>query len=316
MNPADKVLPVHADHELQTLSPAALIDLLVQDEDRAPRNLIDECARRGADMVDALSARLTDDGFWDWEVDSGDWWLRLHAVMILGRIPDESAGLLLVAAMRQMDLADDEDLQDWCAGKWPAFVRNKPDSVLPALREICTDRRLDCYIRVNAVDPVVAAAKRQGGAALNDTLAWVADLAADESDDWEFRLYAADVLLDFPRARHRPLLEAFASEQAWPHLHFDAENIESAFAAGKDQPGWERFDDPWDFYAPESIAARQQHWAEEERKEREREAARLAYEASKVGTVKRTKPKIGRNDPCPCGSGKKYKKCCLYKGAA
>ena len=27
----------------------------------------------------------------------------------------------------------------------------------------------------------------------------------------------------------------------------------------------------------------------------------------------RTEPKIGRNDPCPCGSGKKYKKCCLNK---
>jgi len=26
--------------------------------------------------------------------------------------------------------------------------------------------------------------------------------------------------------------------------------------------------------------------------------------------VKREQPKIGRNDPCPCGSGKKYKKCC------
>jgi len=25
---------------------------------------------------------------------------------------------------------------------------------------------------------------------------------------------------------------------------------------------------------------------------------------------KRTAPKVGRNDPCPCGSGKKYKKCC------
>jgi hypothetical protein len=23
--------------------------------------------------------------------------------------------------------------------------------------------------------------------------------------------------------------------------------------------------------------------------------------------------KIGRNDPCPCGSGKKYKKCCFLK---
>jgi len=24
-----------------------------------------------------------------------------------------------------------------------------------------------------------------------------------------------------------------------------------------------------------------------------------------------TGPKVGRNEPCPCGSGKKYKKCCL-----
>jgi|TARA_R100000234_G_scaffold57587_1_gene34793 uncharacterized protein YecA (UPF0149 family) len=27
-------------------------------------------------------------------------------------------------------------------------------------------------------------------------------------------------------------------------------------------------------------------------------------------TIKRSAPKIGRNDPCPCGSGKKNKKCC------
>jgi SEC-C motif-containing protein len=27
-------------------------------------------------------------------------------------------------------------------------------------------------------------------------------------------------------------------------------------------------------------------------------------------TVVREEPKVGRNDPCPCGSGKKYKKCC------
>jgi preprotein translocase subunit SecA len=25
--------------------------------------------------------------------------------------------------------------------------------------------------------------------------------------------------------------------------------------------------------------------------------------------VRRSEPKVGRNDPCPCGSGKKYKKC-------
>ena len=30
----------------------------------------------------------------------------------------------------------------------------------------------------------------------------------------------------------------------------------------------------------------------------------------KVETVVHDGPRIGRNDPCPCGSGKKYKKCC------
>ena len=32
-------------------------------------------------------------------------------------------------------------------------------------------------------------------------------------------------------------------------------------------------------------------------------------------TARRPVPKVGRNDPCPCGSGKKYKKCCAEKDA-
>jgi len=31
---------------------------------------------------------------------------------------------------------------------------------------------------------------------------------------------------------------------------------------------------------------------------------------STLGTIRKTEKKIGRNDPCPCGSGKKYKHCC------
>ncbi len=38
--------------------------------------------------------------------------------------------------------------------------------------------------------------------------------------------------------------------------------------------------------------------------------------AQKPDTYRRPDPKIGRNDPCPCGSGRKYKHCCLDKPAA
>jgi uncharacterized protein YecA (UPF0149 family) len=33
--------------------------------------------------------------------------------------------------------------------------------------------------------------------------------------------------------------------------------------------------------------------------------------ATRMATAKRELGKMGRNDPCPCGSGKKYKRCCL-----
>jgi SEC-C motif domain protein len=33
-------------------------------------------------------------------------------------------------------------------------------------------------------------------------------------------------------------------------------------------------------------------------------------EQPKGETARRAQPKVGRNEPCPCGSGKKYKKCC------
>ncbi|UCG34162.1 MAG: SEC-C domain-containing protein, partial [Phycisphaerales bacterium] len=43
----------------------------------------------------------------------------------------------------------------------------------------------------------------------------------------------------------------------------------------------------------------------------DREAAlRAQGEAAKPQTIRREQRKVGRNEPCPCGSGKKYKQCC------
>jgi len=39
-------------------------------------------------------------------------------------------------------------------------------------------------------------------------------------------------------------------------------------------------------------------------------AAKVPFKFTPIETVVRSSPKTGRNDPCPCGSGKKYKKCC------
>ncbi len=85
-------------------------------------------------------------------------------------------------------------------------------------------------------------------------------------------------------------------------------------------------DSVWKFYEPAEIAARQRRWLEEDR-----EAAAATLRTSPNSDVLhyvedkfagefpepylRTMPKVGRNDPCPCGSGKKFKKCCLETAA-
>jgi SEC-C motif-containing protein len=50
-------------------------------------------------------------------------------------------------------------------------------------------------------------------------------------------------------------------------------------------------------------------------KDQERESAiiersRFLKESAQWYYVEGTRPQLGRNDPCPCGSGKKFKKCC------
>jgi len=44
--------------------------------------------------------------------------------------------------------------------------------------------------------------------------------------------------------------------------------------------------------------------------EQQRAAAQAPQGEVKVKQIRLEQPKVGRNDPCPCGSGKKYKKCC------
>lgn len=317
-------LPTYPDEFLAELRPSKLADILIEDQDRAPRNVIDACVRCGDAMTEYLRQLHEDDFLWTDnedefdEIADGIWWLRHHAAMILGRIPSEQAGLLLVELMRRMSLEDDENLQDWLAGHWPALFQNKPDSVLPALRALCEDRNLDWYLRANAIEPVIKIAAEQGASALEQALAWLAGIVTNESDDWELRLLAGNTLLDYPRTEYRALLESMADRQSGLGKHFDRNNIQQAYSDTSKKP--ERFTNPWKFYEPEAITQRQIRWQEEDVKENLR---RLSGDADYPNdpydpyyeneTYIRPEPKIGRNDPCPCGSGKKYKKCCLAK---
>lgn len=189
---------------------------------------------------------------------------------------------------------------------------DKPASVLPAIRDLCVDCNLDCYVRANAVELIVAAACRIGADALDDELARIAGIAADESEDWELSLSCGNLLIDFPRDGDRALVDSLEKRDVGFGKCVDVEEVERAYAAGKDEPCWLRFDNPWNLYEPQAIAERQERWAEGAARDCDDEL--LDDDVADGGapeTFVRAIPKIGRNDPCPCGSGKTYKKCYL-----
>lgn len=311
-------IPVFSQATLQSMKDDSLLALLTLHEDRLPRAVIDECARRGEPLVPGLRALLENPVHWSDEASSGQWWSLLHAFMALGAIPGQASAEAMLVGFRHMAtmFEDDNPLWDWLSGYWPALFRNKREHALPALRAIAEDPRQNWYYRIQALECVLEAAHARGGEDLENGLDWILKLIKeDPHKDKDFLGLAGNMMLDFPRERYRKDLEtlgAWLETQASISPAFRPGDVGKAFDKGHDAPQWERFTDPWQFYDEEAIRKRQERWAREEAERlAEEEAARARWEESRPAV--REAPKIGRNEPCPCGSGKKYKKCCLNK---
>ncbi|MGB5443294.1 MAG: SEC-C metal-binding domain-containing protein, partial [Gammaproteobacteria bacterium] len=306
-------LPDYSEDTLASMDEQTLFDLVTSNNDRLPLEVVHACASRAEAMVPLLRQHLENDSNWGCEVNDGDWWGLLHAVFILGLIPGDASARALLEGFRRITFDRNNNLTDWLSSYWPALCRNKTSYTTDTMRQIAEDNQLDWYPRSHAVECVVADAGDRGLAQLEDAIDWLASLCIDESQDQEFRVMAGQTLLDHPRERHRKVMEQLVELQdpdSWLANSYNRNDIDRSFSRGG-KPEWIRFDNPWRFYDPDEIEHRQQRWLKEDR---EQEQERYGLDDWRpVKTYVREQPKIGRNDPCPCGSGKKFKKCCMNK---
>ncbi|MEK9137251.1 MAG: SEC-C metal-binding domain-containing protein, partial [Bacteroidota bacterium] len=92
-------------------------------------------------------------------------------------------------------------------------------------------------------------------------------------------------------------------DEGTPYPMATADDVRKAFRDGA-QAGFIS-GRPHDVYA---VNRRWQIWAERQEQRKSMDADEPGVASSAMPVVSRAK-KVGRNDPCPCGSGKKYKKC-------
>ena len=290
--------------------------------DLLPRNVVDEAIHRGHPMAERLRRHLEKSANWSEDAPEGHWWALIHAINILGFINGDDATRGLLHAIRRMDDIDNNDLLDWIAGYWPALFRNKRDAASQGLQAIAFDLNHGWRSRVTALECLLEAAHAQGPAALDEMLQRIARSVEDASEDWDYRIAASTLLLNFPRDDHRSILDILADQQTRKDgiPHYDTCDVEDAYQLGADRFDWDRCSDPLEFYDPKNILTRQSIWNEDDEELsfedphfEDADAPPYPYDQPTPNPCVRETCKVGRDDPCPCGSGKKYKICCLKK---
>ncbi|GIL18887.1 MAG: hypothetical protein DWB56_12535 [Candidatus Jettenia sp.] len=293
--------------DYQTLDDESLVKLLFTEADRLPRAAVDEFVRRGERMIKPLDEIVSKESCWRSSIP--EWWAVIHAVFILGAIDTKEAVLPLMRALR---LAETHDV-DWITTVLPSIFGKLGMPAIDELKKIVKDKMNDWRVKDSAVMGLAAITINHPEIE-DDIFPLIHSVLTDTEEDIDVRGCAGNVLLDFVRSEYKESLLAFCEEEEkaekdeFEIVAFSVEDVKEVFS--KNEKNIDYYTKDWlSFYDEDEIKKRQERW----RREEEEELEYLEEDEEFLEPFTPEKRKIGRNEPCPCGSGKKYKKCCMNK---
>ncbi|SCU77877.1 SEC-C motif domain containing protein [Cupriavidus necator] len=207
----------------------------------------------------------------------------VHAWRILGALKATEALPALVSLLRRID----DDFDDWIATELPCVFSQMGGQSVDVLAPFAADGHNGSYARggaCRAMGEVASGHPEQRGRCLQILMTL---LRSFEDNEQTLNTEIVSVLLVLSAAESIDLIrEAYAKDCVDLDCVGDLEDVEIA------------------------LGLRTERATAPKRGEFFQRLLELSnhQEATRPHTAG---PKTGRNDPCPCGSGKKYKKCCL-----
>lgn len=314
-----------------------LIELLIKEEDRVTLAHIHELAAR-PDAIEPLRDILRDDYYWR-ECGMNEGWALYHAFTLLGLIRNPASLPDLFDALKMAHETDFEYITEISPTVLAYFGEPAVEPLMQFVNDLQGKHEENwnlSYSRSHAVTGLARIAFEHP-----TVRARVADflsaLMTDPAEtDSTFLSFICDEVLLLDREKGMAAVRAAYDRNVIDKsINGDFSELIKFVDSGKGEAEWQYTKDLFEFYRPEEIARRQERWRQEA-KERAKWAKQQAlaneskvlnqlpppslqtdlspivpegYFATEEGNFIREE-KIGRNDPCPCGSGKKYKKCC------
>lgn len=327
------------------MTTAELIDLLFKEEDRVTVEHIQEIVRRGDEAKPRLREILLEEDYW-YEGQYGNFWIELHTVTILSLMRDEKLLPDLLSAIMTSYFAN----QEWVTERWPEILAQFGESAVEPLinyilelRGAFRDNSDYGFARSKAAEALTRIALEHPNTR-DRILDFLLKIFTDQQeDDFLFLSYSQLCPVALDRQRGLQAVRAAHQRKVIIKNAFGDYQEFVRYATYQRAEALRDFKhDLLDFYHPSAIAARQRRWATEkdakaghgdQKKRQEAEDNRAVngpppfplpmelmytkpsasvapgYIGTEAGSMVRAE-KVGRNDPCPCGSGKKYKKCC------
>ena len=293
----------------------ALIDIMVGLGLYVNKKLACEIAKRD-DAVFYLRKLLQYGKHWR-DNGPGSGWSPLHAIHILALIKSTEAFELLLDIIRYHE----DDLSDWVTEDAASLLVAFGEDFIEPIKDFTNDETLETFARSAATSALAALGKKFPRhqddikkhltellkTTHDGTFAGLVahDLASfhDPSVIPDIRRAFEDGIIDDPYIPEDEVVAAingvfsdmdardFKRNTADPLNHFSRENIEHLHMIN-----YEEDDEDDDEFEDEIDSVLKDDDSEPAMEE-----------------IKPKEKKIGRNEPCPCGSGKKYKKCCMGK---
>lgn len=239
----------------------------------------------------------------------GDGWSPLHAIHILSLIKSKEAFELLLDIIRYHE----DDLDDWVTEDAASLMVAFGEDFIEPIKEFTNDETLETFARSAATSALVAMGKKfprhQDGIKKHLTE------LLKTTQDGTFAGIVADDLVSF----HDPSVMSdihMAFEDGIiddPYVQEDElEDVINGVFSDMDEREFKRNTaDPLNHFSRENIE--HLHMINYEEDDEIDSALKDDHSEPAKEEIKPKEKKIGRNEQCPCGSGKKYKKCCMGK---
>jgi hypothetical protein len=281
-------------------------------------------------LINLLEAGLED--CFDWADagelrEKGDWRLPTFAFYILAELKAPRAHEYLLRALRLSTKDIDFLLDDALCEDWPDLLLTTFTGNLAPLKSIVTDSSLDEIARGTALETIASLIHHQI-IGRDETEHWLASLfdSLEKTTNYVW-IALVQSIADLRMTSLMPMVRAAFQQNLVDQAYISLEDIEKIAAGGNPWSEWSDTYEP-EFHHPVANAPeilRDWHYFSEDYNEEDAEDEDEMQDDDFLDDPSHLPPtpawqqlapeyipapKIGRNEPCPCGSGKKYKKCC------